>query len=166
MTMPWLFMESGAYISDCSLYRYTLSRRWDKDLDMVCWVMLNPSTADADQDDPTIRRCVGFTKQWGCGGMLVVNLYALRSTDPYALWQAEDPIGPENDMSIIACAAKCWRVMLAWGTQADPDRASHVVKLLKPYPLYCLGLTQRGQPRHPLYVKADQVPVEFKEVSR
>ena len=89
--------KNAAAFSPDRRYRYTLRRQWDDALPYCLFVMLNPSTADATQDDPTIRRCIGFTKAWGFGGLLVGNLFALRSTDPAALYHADDPVGPEND---------------------------------------------------------------------
>lgn len=94
-------------------YRYRLTRTWDQCL--VCnrppavFVMLNPSTADASLDDPTIRRCVGFAKAWGCPGLTVVNLYALRSADPKALWSHPDPVGPDNNRWISEVLLRAWR---------------------------------------------------------
>src|SRR5262245_19133112 len=96
-----LFQTKEALISPCGLYRYWLTRTWDNSLRRVCWVMLNPSTADAEQDDPTIRRCVGFARSWGAGGIIVVNLFAFRASDPKALLRAADPVGPDNDGHIL-----------------------------------------------------------------
>src|SRR5262249_14212908 len=98
-------VRRAAVISDCGRYRYSLTRRWgDAAEPRALFVMLNPSTADAEQDDPTIRRCIGFAKAWGMGSLEVVNLYALRATDPAALLSAPDPIGPKNDTMITSAA--------------------------------------------------------------
>ena len=89
------FMKSDAVISDCGKYRYRLTRKWG--YGRPCgFIMLNPSTADALHDDPTIRRCVGFAKAWGCGALIVVNLFAVRATSPREMMRADDPVGPEN----------------------------------------------------------------------
>src|SRR5690606_18576726 len=95
-------MNGTARFSPCGQYRYLLTRPipapfWKPDAGEAVFVMLNPSTADASEDDPTIRRCIGFAKEWGCTGLTVANLYALRSTDPKGLWKHRDPVGPEND---------------------------------------------------------------------
>lgn len=90
-------VATTAGISECGTYRYWLCREWSPGLDSLVWLMLNPSTADATQDDPTIRRCMGFARRWGYGGITVVNLYAYRATNPRDLLTAADPVGPEND---------------------------------------------------------------------
>ncbi len=116
--------------------------------------MLNPSTADAERDDPTIRRCAGFARSWGFGGMTVVNLFALRATDPARLRRARDPVGRDNDRH-IAAAASAGLVVVAWGVHGrlgERDRA--VLALLSGCRPGCLGTTRGGHPRHPLYLPA------------
>lgn len=166
--MTWLFMESQVEISDCGLYRYWLKRRWDKADPMVCWICLNPSTADAEQDDPTIRRVVDFSKRWGYGGIYVVNLFALRSTDPAGLQEVDDPVGPRNDVAILDCATRSQTVVCAWGAcelvtarGAVTARGMSVAAVLLGKSLHCLGLTKHGHPRHPLYVAGNTELVEF-----
>lgn len=119
--------------------------------------MLNPSTADAQLDDPTIRRCRGFAASWGYAGIEVVNLYALRSPAPAALWKHADPHGPENDHHLYAAARQHGAVLCAWGRHARPDRVATAVALFRAAgvadrDITCLGLTKDGAPRHPLYV--------------
>jgi hypothetical protein len=141
-----------AVISPCGLYRYSLRRALDMHgMRQILWVMLNPSTADATQDDPTIRRCIGFSKAWGFAELAVVNLYALRSTDPKALWSASDPIGPDNDDHIRKLAECSDMTVCAWG-QPGPvkERALHVRGLLPE--AHCLKLNKDGSPGHPLYL--------------
>jgi hypothetical protein len=125
--------------------------------------MLNPSTADATLDDPTIRRCRSFASSWGFSGITVANLYALRSTDPAALWLHHDPVGPENDAYVAEMAMKHGSVVCAWGANARDDRVATVVKLLRNAraQLTCLGTTKSGAPRHPLYVRGDQLLIEW-----
>jgi len=150
--------RGGAVISPCGLYRYRLTRTWDRELRPAAFVMLNPSTADATVDDPTIRRCVGFAKREGCGGIVVVNLFALRSTDPAGLLAAADPVGPDNDRHIREAAEQCHPVIAAWGAHGDHDlRNLHVRDMLGEISVgvMCLGTTKGGHPRHPLYVKGD-----------
>ena len=137
-------------------YRYSLTRVWDTDLPVITFVLLNPSTADAKQLDPTLRRCVGFAKREGFGGMIILNLYAFRTKDPKVTMAANDPVGPDNDR-ILACATGT--VVAGWGTNADPSRAAQVIALLPR--LHALGVTKDGHPRHPLYVPADAPLIEW-----
>jgi hypothetical protein len=128
MTLFDLTEDSGAELSPCRRYRYRLWRRWS-DGPVVNFVMLNPSTADAEQDDPTVRRCVGFAKSWGAGGLVVTNLYALRSTDPKALWTADDPVGPENAFHLGSGALGADTVVCAWGAEgARNGRGNEVLR--------------------------------------
>lgn len=155
----------NAVLSVDGRYRYALMRRWG-DGEPVAFVMLNPSTADASTDDPTIRRCVGFAKRWGYGQLLVVNLFAWRATDPKALSAADDPVGGENDGYLSAVACQSARVVAAWGAWLPPwprDRAKRVVSLLREQgvDLYHLGLTAAGQPRHPLYLPKSTTPAPW-----
>jgi hypothetical protein len=144
-------------------YRYLLTRTVDPLLastgPTLLFVMLNPSTADADLDDPTIRRCIGFAREWGMGGIHVINLYAYRATKPTALWDAQragvNIVGPLNNLKIVRHAqlahAQGWPLVAAWGAHAKSDRIEEVLAL--PYvarSLHCLGTTKAGQPRHPL----------------
>lgn len=167
--MSDILTTSGAAI--VGPYRYRLWREWDASLPRACFVMLNPSTADADTDDPTIRRCLGFARLWGCGRLDVVNLYALRATDPKVLSDHPDPVGPLNDEAIEQAAMGAWRIVAAWGstvvksglsgtaTARTALRAGHVMgALVRIAPVYALGTTASGQPRHPLYVKGDTKP--------
>lgn len=143
--------ESTAIISSCGTYRYRLTRRWD-DRPMLGWIMVNPSSADDDADDPTIRRCKGFAAAWGFGGIVVCNLYALRSTDPSALRTHPDPVGPDNDEHLVASTEAL--TVAAWGVHGAGERSTRVRVLFDQAgrPLYHLGLTRSGQPRHPLYL--------------
>jgi hypothetical protein len=101
-------------MSPCGLYRYELWRYWAPGR-LVAWIMLNPSTADATADDPTLRRCIDFSKAWGCGGLMVVNLFGLRATDPQELRRAEDPVGPMNDHFLWGRCMEADLVVAAWG---------------------------------------------------
>lgn len=136
-------------------YRYTLERHWGQTPPAV-FVMLNPSTADAFTEDPTIRRCLSFAKREGCGGLIVVNLFALRATDPKALRSHPDPVGPGNDGIIQEAYHQGAPVIAAWGVHgAFNDRDKRVLWLLEFCDLHVLGLTKGGHPRHPLYVPGD-----------
>ena len=155
---PTLFPEtaSSAVFSPCGAYRYRLDRRWD-DGKCVAFLMLNPSTADAEVDDPTIRRCVGFAQRWGYGRLIVVNLFALRSTDPRALARHTNPVGVENDYHIIDAMREARECVCAWGCQQHlttpklKQRPESVLNMIRAHaPTVCLGLRKDGAPRHPL----------------
>lgn len=124
--------------------------------------MLNPSTADARRDDPTVRRCIGFARDWGYGGIEVVNIFALRATDPRELRSARDPIGPRNDAFILRAAAGS-PVVVAWGIHgALGDRGVLALKLFGARSrLLALGRTRSGAPRHPLYLRRDAQATEY-----
>jgi hypothetical protein len=156
-----------ALLSPDGLYRYTLDRTWNPSRGWVAWVMLNPSTADGLADDATIRRCIGFTRAWGYGALRVVNLYALRSTEPDALWSHPDPVGPDNDHHLRLTAAGAARygfpIVAAWGAFPRADaRVEQVLKLPCMDRLSVLKLTKGGRPGHPLYLKGDLVPELWK----
>jgi hypothetical protein len=153
-------MRGGATFSADRRYRYRLWRRWDRSRSVVLFVMLNPSTADGRRDDPTIRRCIGFARAWGFGGVEVVNLFAYRATDPRELGRVGDPVGPHNDRYIRRAIRRSRLVVLAWGARA---RARRLLSLRR---AHCLGLTRAGQPRHPLYLRGDLEPVPVRAARR
>jgi len=148
-------MNSSAMLSDDGVYRYSLNRSWDKARPVVIFVMLNPSTADAKVDDPTIRRCIGYAKRWGFGGLFVVNLYALRATDPRELAEHADPVGPLNEVFVRQATKRC-DVVVAWGAHPMAVQRSKTIDLSRAKSVTCLGVTKSGAPRHPLYVRADR----------
>lgn len=148
-------MNRSADISECGQYRYGLSRHWRNDGTLVLFIMLNPSTADAERDDATIRKCIGFATRWGDSSLLVANLFAWRSTHPRDLLGKADPVGPANDATIRSYAVSAHCVVLAWGSHAPvrhliERRAFEVRKLLRDRPLFTLGHAKDGNPRHPL----------------
>lgn len=155
----------AARISDCGQYRYWLTRLWAED-DSLLFVMLNPSTADASVDDPTIRRCMGFARREEFGGVSVVNLYAYRATNPKALLSVDDAVGPENDsylrMILMEQTRRGHPVVAAWGANADADRAAEVLNLVPGVNWRCLGTTKSGAPRHPLYVHGEQPLMRYR----
>ena len=161
---PLLTGSAKAILSPDGGYRYWLDRHWGSSGTHATWVMLNPSTADALEDDPTIRRCVSFTKAWGLDGLIVVNLFALRSPDPRALAGHPDPVGPAND-DFIRQAVFPWSVVVAaWGANQMADqRAADVMAILteRAGAVACLGTTKDGYPRHPLYVRSDTELTEY-----
>lgn len=158
--MTDLFLHRDAVISSCGQYRYRLSRTWDHQTLPLVWMMLNPSTADAEIDDPTIRRCMGFARREGAGGIEVLNLFALRATDPKALREADNPIGPDNDEWIREVLHPHSRVVAAWGQHGKYlGRDFAVLRNLREsgIRIKCLG----DKPKHPLYIRADQPLVEL-----
>lgn len=162
--------DRSAEISACSKYRYQLERSFVLQpvaVATVTWAMLNPSTADGTVDDPTIRRCMGFSTAWGFHVMKIVNLYAFRATKPADLWRINDPVGPENGDWIDRAAEASSRVVLAWGAMGARscrglylerrlcerfrDSASTLVMVM--------GRTKSGEPVHPLYLPSDTFPM-------
>lgn len=162
-------IRRSADLSPDGVYRYSLARRWNEPMPerlpvLDLWIMLNPSTADAEVDDPTIRRCIAFSRSWGADGLRVVNLFALRSTDPAALQRHPDPIGPKNDatLELLARASRelGGRVICAWGAHPMATERARIVRRLIG-PAVCLGTTKAGAPRHPLYVRGDVQPTPW-----
>ena len=142
-----------AVFSEDRIYRYLLRRRVGESLRRVLFIMLNPSKADETRNDATIRRCIGFARGWGFGLLEVVNLFALMSTDPKALLEADDPVGPDNDAAIRAALESADTVVLAWGNHGldHENRVAEVTAMAwKAARTFCLGLTLKGAPRHPL----------------
>lgn len=195
------YVQSGAVISPCGNYRYRLWREWrlhplpakwdmwtDDDgapvLDgagqqlgeplSVLFVMLNPSTADAQQDDPTIRRCVAYAKAWGYDRMEVVNLFAWRATDPRAVLAMTggkiDPVGPANKSSFLSAIERAGMIVCAWGAHGGHIRQDEtalgwledLVGLFdRDIPITALRTTKGGFPGHPLYLPADLQPIAY-----
>ena len=148
-------MIKGAVLSPCGRYRYSLTRTWPTGRGTVLFIMLNPSTADAETNDPTIRRCIAFARRWGFRRLDVGNLFAWRATDSRELRTVSDPVGPENDRRLMHLS-KCADVtIVAWGAHgAYRNRDLDVLALLTGKVEH-LGLTKLGHPRHPLYLRAD-----------
>jgi hypothetical protein len=151
-------MNKTAVISDCGKYRYELFRGWNYSEPKILFIMLNPSTADAQNDDPTIRRCMGFAKSWQYGGFYVANLFALRATNPKEIYKAADPIGKDNlfylhRAAVLQCNGE---VICAWGNHGRyKNIGNQVLEALWDWGVVpnCFGLTKKGQPKHPLYLK-------------
>ncbi len=148
-------MEGRACFDSSGAYRYRLWREWDAALPCVVFVMLNPSTADGEGDDPTVRRCIGFARSWGFGRLEVVNLCAYRATTPSDLFGADDPVGRDNGAHLKTAVDGASLIVVAWGNNARNlatprfDGAHHI------------GLTKLGQPRHPLYVSGCTRPTQW-----
>lgn len=162
--LPLPDRSRGATFSPCRTFRYDLWRVWSEG-PSVAFIGLNPSTADETQDDPTIRRCIGFAKSWGFGRMHMLNLYAFRSTDPMGLLpDLESKVGPDNDEVLLNVAGRCSFVIAAWGAFAFAhDRGNRVARgvIGCSGQVLVLGRNQNGSPKHPLYIRADTQPVPW-----
>lgn len=162
-----------ATFSPCGHYRYTLRRTCGGLLEShgrVVFIMLDPSTADARVDDPTIRKVRGYTERWLYRELVVVNAYAWRATDPGVLPSIADPVGPDNDAAIASVCGGAQQhesnsldplVVCAWGKHLRPDRRTALARLLAGVPLHALKLNDDGSPAHPLYLKNTLRPVPF-----
>jgi hypothetical protein len=165
-------VAKAARFSPDGRYRYALLRRWGDDTDpVITFVMLNPSTADAERDDPTIRRCIRFARANGYGCLHVVNLFGLRATDPRALLDADDPVGPDNTIYLARhIAARSVPLVAAWGGHTGDlqrfvrSRVAQVMDRLGGHTRnwLCLGTTTDGDPRHPLFVRGTQPFIEWR----
>jgi len=149
--------QYGAVFDASGMYRYSLWRAWYADHPRIVFIMLNPSTADEQRNDPTIRRCIEFARTWQFGSVEVVNLFAYRATDMKELLKVDDPVGEENDRFIVKAVEGCSTIVVGWGTKGTLlGRDRQVMQLLtSKQDVYCLGMTKDGHPRHPLYVKGD-----------
>ena len=166
-------MRGWASFDETGMYRYTLHRRWGgADARRICFCLLNPSTADARVLDPTLTRCVRYAQAWGFGAMEVVNIFALRSPDPRGLREASDPVGPGNDRAIRRAAGRCEMLVAGWGNAHNVHRslgarAGSVRSLLQGIvEIRCLGVTGAGEPKHPLYLRADLRPQRLAQIEQ
>jgi hypothetical protein len=145
-------MNNKPDLSPCKKYRYHLSRSWDEEKPFILFIMLNPSTADAENDDQTIRRVINFAKSWGYGGVYVGNLYAFRSTDPKGLKHTDDPIGPDNMACVQSLVGLTDKVVYAWGNgYKEPEWLRNLVDTP-----YCIDISKNGNiPKHPSRLNKD-----------
>lgn len=151
--------------SECRKYRYTLWREWPDDMfdrhdNYLMVIGLNPSTADETQDDPTIRRCIGFAKRWGFGALCMTNLFAWRDTSPKAMKVATDPVGVMNDHWLSEYAKGAGFILAAWGNHGSHLGRADVVTKLIPN-LHCLGKNKDGSPKHPLYLSSSATRLSY-----
>jgi hypothetical protein len=180
-------LETGALFSDDMRYRYRLWRRWDDKAPKINFIMLNPSTADDVVNDPTVERCERRVRAMNGGELIVTNLFGLRATDPLELLAVADPSGPENGVEIVKAAKQADLVVIAWGVHGairspedvadqaadkqpihgfkvrEAGRGMLTIELLRSLgiKLFCLGKTQKGEPKHPLYVPYSKKPEPF-----
>lgn len=156
---------SGAVFSSCEKYRYALWRSFgslfDEPTSDFVVIGLNPSTATESLDDPTIRRCIGFAKRFGCTRYVMLNAYGFRATDPRDMMRADNPIGAHNDSVIAEYVNKARHVVAAWGVHCEQSRANRIAEIVGAR-LECFGLNSGGSPKHPLYLRADSALVRWK----
>ncbi len=163
----WNIDPNGAIFSPCRTWRYRLHRIWHPDKPMAAFIGLNPSTADEVRNDPTVTRCVNYARCWGYGGLVMLNIFAYRATAPRDLKAALSPVGELNDLHIFESASRAALVVAAWGTHGEfMGRGEKVQKLLfqAGVRVYCLGKTNAGYPRHPLYLAKNLKPILFQEI--
>ena len=159
-----LMVEKTAWISECQRYRHALGRHWDRAKGFALFIGLNPSTADASQDDPTIRRCIRFARDWGYGGIEMCNLFDWRSTDPKKLPRSGFAVSEWNDPTLACRALDAQIVIAAWGNVPWADKRIEEVfrrAFNEEKRWHCLGRTKHGYPRHPLYIAASKMPELF-----
>ncbi len=159
-----LSQPSGAIFSEDRVHRYALWRSFATLLSTApryaMFIGLNPSTADEANDDPTIRRCMDYTKRWGFDAYVMTNLFAYRETNPEEMKKAEDPVGPYNDRYLLELAKNAGIVIACWGNHGSFLNRATQIKLLIPN-LHCLMLTKSGEPGHPLYLKSNLKPIKY-----
>lgn len=157
--------EVTSVFSDCGQYRYELAEIWDQGKPLVLWILMNPSVACLDYSDPTLRKTGTFSRRWGYGGQLIANVHAYRATDKNRLLGVDDPVGPDNDESIMRMAGQAKTIILAYGQPPERlrSRGQMVVDLLINHPgLSYLKLAKDGiTPVHPLYLPADIAPKPY-----
>jgi hypothetical protein len=176
MTRPDLISGTlnSAVFSDCGKYRYRLYRRVGRSSRKCLFIMLNPSTADAFRNDPTICRCITFAQKWGCGVLVVVNLFGFRATSPKEMLDAVDPVGPENHRFVVEAIQEvagegdraympiAGPVVCAWGTKGGFMEQDQTVlgwiRKERVVPM-CLRQTKAGHPAHPLYLPKSLDPI-------
>lgn len=148
-------MKRSAVISACQQYRYELSRQWGDNDNYVLFVGLNPSTADGEIEDSTMRRCIDFAKSWGFDGLKMANLFAYRETEPKVMKLASQPIGNENDGTLMKLANNATLIVFCWGNHGSHMGRDKIVSdMLACHAgkIKCFGKNKSGQPSHPLYL--------------
>jgi len=153
-------MKTDAYLSKCRKYRYALWRTWDNSKPYAMFIGLNPSTANETEDDPTINRCINYSKNWGYGGLCMVNLFAFRATEPSDMKASSKPIGLDNDDWIKKLSKDAAIIIAAWGNDGSyMERSKSVIDMIPN--LMCLKINKTGEPAHPLYQPSSATPIKF-----
>ena len=155
--------DSWACFSENRKYRYRLGRFVGAADHRLLFIMLNPSKANETHNDPTIRRCIGFARDWGFGTLEVVNLFALMATHPNELRSADEPVGKHNDFHIRAAVKSADKVICAWGNHGSyMTRAAKALDLTRHAAQLChIGINKSGEPRHPLHLPKSATPIEW-----
>ena len=149
---------SNAVLSEDGIYRYKLERKWGPDpSNIVGFIMLNPSIADGESNDPTMTRVINFARSWGFDGVIVCNLYAYITPQRELLTQVDDPVGPENEAYVRALVDECSTIVYGWG---NDGREPQWLRDLVSSP-FCLAMNQGGQPKHPLYIRGDAIMIPY-----
>ncbi|PNL54101.1 DUF1643 domain-containing protein [Enterobacter hormaechei] len=154
-------MLKYAVFSDCKQYRYSIARTWDETKPYAVFIGLNPSYADAEQDDPTLGRCISFAQRWGMGGVRIVNLFAFVHTNRFEMMKAADPVGADNDLYIVETVVNAGVVVAAWGNEGRHLQRSAAIRALLPADTKCFKINAKGEPKHPLYVHGDTALIPF-----
>ena len=160
-------MTNACVFSPCRRYRYSLEHRWDDLMPVrrILWIGLNPSTADEQQLDPTLRRIKNFSDVWGFNCFVMTNLFAFRATRPEDMKAALDPVGPQNDATLTRLSRTSEMIVAAWGKHGSLCQRERIVTELiratSPQKIHCLAVNADGSPKHPLYVKGDTLPTEY-----
>jgi hypothetical protein len=165
MTKPLPFESlTGATFDETRKYRYSLLRKIGTGTKTILWIAANPSTADETTDDSTVRRIIDFSRRWGYAKIYVANLFAFCATEPRRMKRAADPVGPKNNWWLAELNRQTDMCVLCCGNlglyRHRMDEVRHLLEKLGP--LYCLGVTKRGCPRHPLYLRKDTPLVEWR----
>ncbi|MCQ5657064.1 DUF1643 domain-containing protein [Escherichia coli] len=155
-------MIKDAIFSLCGKYRYSLSRVWDDSKPYTLFIGLNPSYADAENDDRTLSRCISFAKNWSYGGVYMANLFAFVHTQRFEIMKAADPVGADNDSHLIRLIGNAGLIVAAWGNEGRYLKRSSVVRQLLPANTMCFALNATGEPKHPLYMKNDSVLIPLR----
>lgn len=160
-----MMIKRTAEISECGQYRWWLQRRWEAPLNQphrcVCFVMLNPSKADALIDDPTVRKCIGFAQRWGYNILSIRNMYCLRTPSPDVLFRHDDPVGGRRCYDELRAASTADLVVAAWGVRPPPQHVGVVRQIFADVPIYCVAKTKGGAPKHPLYAAYTDAPLPY-----
>jgi len=162
-----MFKGQNAVFSDDRVYRYALQREWDKSKSKVLFIGLNPSSADENEDDNTLTRCINFADSWGYGGIYMANLFSFIDTYQDDIWSAENPIGDETNDWLIKLAKEADKTIVCWGNGSKDfffyGRVGAVLEIFRQnnISLFCLKQNQTKMPAHPLYLSADLEPIEF-----
>ena len=154
-------IKKSCVLSKCNKYRYELRRAWNSSKPQIMFILLNPSTADDIEDDPTIKKCISYTKRLKGGSIVVCNIFSYRSTDPRLMKQHNDPVGPNNDYWIKKNAKESKLIIAGWGKHGSYlGRAEEICRMLPK--MHCFKINKDGSPTHFLYLPSNLKPILFR----